>query len=355
MPTDALFVVDAAGRVQTVNRAACELSGFSDAELAGMLVTSLFPDLAGGEAAVGAEQEACLRARDGSELETAVAVSRHSPIGDEDALWLYSAKGIRVRKESERRLGKLSHDSRDANTRLSDEIQQRTWLQQRVLELTEEEHRQLAQELHDGLAQELTGIAFRCKALEGSLRERGHCEAHEAGELVRLINESIDGLRAIVRGLHPPSIGDLGLAAALARMCGDLEAAYHVSCHAVANEVPPLTVGVASHLFRIAQEAVGNAIRHGRPTQVTVVVGVRRSKLRMVIADDGTGFDLAATPRRGGLGLGGMRFRALAIGARIGVRSRSGHGCRVHVFLRLRAAAGPDFGLVSRRRSEPDG
>jgi signal transduction histidine kinase len=75
----------------------------------------------------------------------------------------------------------------------------------------------------------------------------------------------------------------------------------------------------------------------------------------MMIADDGTGFDVAAIPRRGGFGLGGMRFRALAIGARIGVRSRPGHGCRVHVFLPLRAPEGPDFGLVAKRRSEPEG
>jgi len=246
----------------------------------------------------------------------------------------------------------LPHDSRAAHARLPDEL---AWLQQHILELAEEDHRQLGQELHDGLAQELTGIALRGKALEGSLRERGLDEAREAGELVRLINESIDDVRAIVRGLHPQSIDDLGLAAALARMCCDLEAAYRVSCRVVANDMPQLTVGVASHLYRIAQEAVGNAIRHGRPTHVTVVVEGRRSKLRMLIADDGTGFDVAVTPRRGGFGLSGMRFRARAIGARIGVRSRPGHGCRVHVFLPLRAPAGPDFGLVSKRRSEAEG
>lgn len=317
--TDAVFVVDAAGRI-------------------------------GGDATVDAEQEAC-RARDGSVLETAVAVSLvQSPVGGQNALSLYSAKDPGVTKEPERRRGELSHDSRDAKTRLPDEL---AWLQEHILELAEEEHRELGQELHDGLAQELTGIALRGKALEGSLRERGLEEAREAGELVRLINESIDGVRAIVRGLHPQSIGDLGFAAALARMCGDLEAAYHVSCRVVANDMPQLTVAVASHLYRIAQEAVGNAIRHGRPRQVTVVVGVRRSKLRMLIADDGTGFDVA-TPRRGGFGLSGMRFRALAIGARIGIRSRLGHGCRVQVFLPLRAPGGPDFGLVSKRRSEPE-
>jgi signal transduction histidine kinase len=253
---------------------------------------------------------------------------------------------------AERGRGERLHDLSDVHARLPDEL---AWLQQHILELAEEEHRQLGQELHDGLAQELTGIALRGKALEGSLRERGLDEAREAGELVRLINESIDGVRAIVRGLHPQSIGDLGFAAALARMCGDFEAAYHVSCRVVANDVPQLTVGVASHLYRIVQEAVGNAIRHGCPRQVMVVVAVRRSKFRMLIVDDGTGFDVAATPRRGGLGLGGMRFRALAIGARIGVRSHPGRGCRVHVFLPLRAPSGPDFGLASRRWSEPEG
>ncbi|MEO8578149.1 MAG: sensor histidine kinase, partial [Gemmatimonadales bacterium] len=206
------------------------------------------------------------------------------------------------------------------------DITERKQMEQAILDVSAREQRQIGQELHDGLGQHLTGIAFMSKVLEQKLSSARADEAADAAKIVRLVNEAINKTRELSRGLLPVVSNADGLMGALQRWAAEVEDLFQIQCEFVCPE-PVLIpdVGMATHLFHIAQEAVNNALRHADPRRIVITVERTESSARISIEDDGTGMS-AATADPPGLGLRIMSYRANIIGGSLDVHPGFGGG-----------------------------
>lgn len=202
-------------------------------------------------------------------------------------------------------------------------------LQKRILNATEREQARIAQELHDGLGQHLTGIAFLAKALARKLADKGAPESSDAEQLAQLVNHSVSMTRSLAYGLKPVGHEDNSLMSALRQLAQDVSSIYRVDCRFV-NDEPVLIRSqyVAHHLYRIAQEAVNNALKHGGPKQVLIELDCKAHRsghetVELSISNDGKPFpQQIPTPdaAKGGMGLAGMRYRVKLIKGRLFMR-----------------------------------
>ncbi len=190
----------------------------------------------------------------------------------------------------------------------------------------ERAQRELGSDLHDGLGQHLHGLLFLASDLELRLRQRAAPEAVEMKRIVRLLEAGIGQVRAMARGLCPVEAGPEALMSGLRRLARDLRGLHRRDVRFVCRH--PVLVGdplVAGHLFRIAQEAVSNAMKHAQCRRVTVSLTATAEGIRLAVNDDGTGVH-----RRGsGMGLHVMRYRAELIRGSLVVQSSPGHGTDV--------------------------
>ena len=193
-----------------------------------------------------------------------------------------------------------------------------------LLEISAREQRRIGADLHDNLGQHLTGTAFMSKALQQRLEAQGLPEAFEAGKIVALVNEAIEKTRELSRGLVPVVAGADGLMASLQRLAREVEDLFSVSCQFVCD-VPVLVddVSAATHLFHIAQEAVSNAVKHGRATRIVVALSAFGDAGRLAIEDNGVGIGGRPT-RTSGMGLRIMGYRASMIGGSLEVTHEPG-------------------------------
>jgi two-component system CheB/CheR fusion protein len=210
------------------------------------------------------------------------------------------------------------------------DIMERKQLEQAVLEIGNSEQRRIGQDLHDGLGQHLTGIAFMGKALEQKLAARSLAEAADAARIVELVNEGIHKTRDLARGLLPVLSDSLGLMSALQRWASEVEDLFGIACRF--NCEDPVVVhnsSATNHLYRIAQEAVHNAIKHGHAAHITLYLGEQNGRGVLSIRDDGSGMkegDTGNGGAGGGMGLNIMRYRAGIIGGTLEVARRPGGG-----------------------------
>jgi signal transduction histidine kinase len=193
------------------------------------------------------------------------------------------------------------------------------------LEVVNLEQRRIGQDLHDGLCQHLTGTALAGHVLKEKLTAIGQAEAKDARRIVDLIEEAIALARSVAKGIYPVEILPEGLMQALADFAATTSELYTISCKFVCD-APALvhSPAAAMHLYRITQEAVSNAVRHGHATEIIISLEVLDSGMRLCIADNGLGI---ATPVQDGKGIGlqVMADRANSIGASFAIgRSISG-------------------------------
>jgi PAS domain S-box-containing protein len=204
---------------------------------------------------------------------------------------------------------------------LQEHIAEHQRMERAILEIGTTVQRQIAQDLHDGLGQHLTGIAFMSKVLEQKLADAGVSEASDAATIVRLVNEAIHKTRELSRGLLPVVSDADGLVSALTRWAVEIEDLFHIPCELqCAGTVQVPDVRVATQLYHIAQEAVSNAIRHAKPTHLIVSLAPGL----LVVQDDGIGLGDAPS-RPTGLGMQIMRYRANMIGGSLDIE-RGEHG-----------------------------
>lgn len=192
------------------------------------------------------------------------------------------------------------------------DVTERLRLQRTVLEIADREQSRIGRDLHDGLGQHLTGIAFMSKVLEGKLLGRGLAEARDADRIVSLVNEAIERTRELARGLLPTKAGCGDLAPALRRIARDAQALFGISCWTATGVPIDLSETTVTHLCYIAREAVNNAVRHGRARHIRIEVAQDAEGGRLTIRDDGDG--CPEVPSADGLGLNLMRYRASLIG-----------------------------------------
>lgn len=197
---------------------------------------------------------------------------------------------------------------------LKREIGARERLEKEILEISEREQQRIGHDLHDGLCQHLTATAMAAQVLGQKLATLSIAESRDAGEIVRLIEEGIAMTRNIAHGIAPLDMDSEGLITALHGLAANVSRTFKVAC-TLESDSPPLIedANAATQLYRIAQEAVQNALRHGKPRQIVMSLSCMRDRAELTIEDDGEG--LAENWQSGrGLGTRIMAHRAAMIG-----------------------------------------
>ncbi|MCY1355747.1 Signal transduction histidine-protein kinase/phosphatase DegS [compost metagenome] len=146
-------------------------------------------------------------------------------------------------------------------------------------------------------------------------------------------------MQRIAADLRPPVLDELGLASAIDWLVESVSERSGIACEKALQPVADLGAEVSTAVFRIAQEALTNACRHGQADRVRVELGEAGGVLRLVVADNGCGIDTSVTGRRRSLGLLGMRERALMLGGTLVVASEKGHGTRIEALIPRGAGA----------------
>jgi signal transduction histidine kinase len=206
------------------------------------------------------------------------------------------------------------------------DITERKQLEKAILDISAREQRRIGQDLHDGLGQHLTGIAFMAKVHEAKLAEQKRSETEDAAKLVQLVNEAIHKTRELARGLLPVVSDSQGLMSALQLWAAEVEDLFGVLCR-FQCDAPVLIHDdtMATHLYHIAREAVNNAIKHGNPQIVLIQLTAEQGQGTLLIKDDGRGIaESPASPQ--GMGLHIMNYRAGMIGGTLEVRRDTTRG-----------------------------
>jgi PAS domain S-box-containing protein len=206
------------------------------------------------------------------------------------------------------------------------DITERKQLEKAILDISAREQRRIGQDLHDGLGQHLTGIAFMAKVHEAKLAEQKRSETEDAAKLVQLVNEAIHKTRELARGLLPVVSDSEGLMSALQLWAAEVEDLFGVLCR-FQCDAPVLIHDdtMATHLYHIAREAVNNAIKHGNPQIVLIQLTAEQGQGTLLIKDDGRGIaESPASPQ--GMGLHIMNYRAGMIGGTLEVRRDTTRG-----------------------------
>jgi PAS domain S-box-containing protein len=221
------------------------------------------------------------------------------------------------------------------------DITERKRLEREILEISDQERRRIGQDLHDGLCQHLAGTELLSQVLHQKLSNRSKADANRAGEIARHVREAISQTRSLARGLAPVTLESEGLASALRELAANTEKLFGVTCE-VSCQVGHLNLGTATatHLYRIAQEAVSNAIRHGKATRLLIRLKVENHRLIATVLDNGTGFGLPA-PQNSGMGLRIMRYRAGMIGGLLSIQRDPSGGMVVTCSLPLPETIAP--------------
>jgi PAS domain S-box-containing protein len=199
-------------------------------------------------------------------------------------------------------------------------------LQREVLEIAALEQRRIGQDLHDGIGQELTGLTMLTQRLVGELNTDERPQAAVAAKIHAGLEQALSHVRAVSKGLVPVEVDAEGLMVALADLAARTNELHGVSC--TFECLRPVAIPdnqTATHLYRMSQEAVTNAIKHGRPQNIVIRLGVEGGLATLRVIDDGTGFD-AAIENTAGTGLRIMRYRADLIGAQLEVSRARPHG-----------------------------
>jgi two-component system sensor kinase FixL len=215
-------------------------------------------------------------------------------------------------------------------------ITERKELEKEVLEISEVERQRIGHDLHDTVGQNLTGAAFLSKVLGESLAAKRASEAAHAAKIEELLNQAIAQTRSVARGLSPVRMDADGLIPAMMELASSIEKVYGIRCTVNYTEsVCPTDNVVATHLYRITQEAVNNAMKHGKAKNVHIaLLGDDHSSIRLTIRDDGVGLPQDVDETKG-IGMRIMRYRAGMIGASLQVQPHPDGGTVVECSLRL--------------------
>lgn len=215
--------------------------------------------------------------------------------------------------------GELENKVRQRTEALTKEIGERERLEKEILEVSEREQRRIGHDLHDGICQHWAATAMAGQLLGEKLAAKSLSEAVDAAEIVRLVEDGITLTRNLAHGISPAEMETEGLVTAFREFAANVSRMFKVHCTfecepAVEIDDP----AAATHLYRIAQEAVNNALRHGRPKQIVINLALRKGHLELTIEDDGVGLPEDWQKNRG-MGTRIMAHRATMIGGSLSI------------------------------------
>lgn len=247
---------------------------------------------------------------------------------------------VRVRKDGKRINVSLTVSAvRDARgmlvgaSAITRDITERKRIEQEVLDAVTNEQRRIGHDLHDGLGQFLTGLAFRAKMLADSLQEKKLEEFSDAAQLVDLLNSATSQTRALARGLDPIAVEAQEIAFALTQLAEQAELLMRVKCKTVLPQKRVNIFAFASlHLYRIAQESITNAVKHGNAKQIEIKLESSDEGVVLEVKDNGKGFNTEQI-RASGIGLRILQYRARSIGGVLTINSIPGKGTSVRCFV----------------------
>ncbi len=306
---DILFLVDPDLRVRFINRA---LNGLRVQEILGKEVGQLMPEF--GRTAI-------------------LAKLRHIFETGESTTYEFQEMSTGQARYFENRAVLVRDDGIGTAISISmRDITERKRLEQEILDVSGRERQSIGRDLHDGLGQELTGVALMLRGLATRIQTRFPEAVENVNEIVGLVNQSIDSARALARGLLPVRTESGGLTFALRALAERGRDLYGLDVSFRDSVAPQMVFDEAdaSHLYRIAQEALTNAARHGHATRVDIGLQVSTRWFSLTISDDGVGIAPGAQATNG-MGLKIMKYRAGMIGARFKIEPNVPHGTRVRV------------------------
>lgn len=320
---DAIITIDDHGRIDSVNPAAQRLFGYSAGELVGRNIRILMPEpyagehdgylaryLRTGEARIiGIGREVVGLHKDGSTFPLSLAVSEFRVAG-------------------QRMFTGILHD-----------ISNRRRLEREVLEASANEQRRIGHDLHDGLCQQILGASFGIEVLARRLEATAPQEAAAARKLLDLLNDTLSQARALAHGLNPIDLRAGGLPKALADLAAKVRDVFHRDCRFENSDRTDVAdANTATHLFRIAQEAISNAIKHGNAKRIALDLTESAGVLTLTIRDDGRGFTADSLAKTDGRGLSIMQYRAGLVGGTLLVGRAKPRGTVVTCSLRSPSA-----------------
>lgn len=311
---DAIAIIDGKGTVHAFNRSAVRMFGYETGEVLGRNISMLMPPairrehdaylaryLRTGEAhIIGSGREVSGLRKNGELFPVDLAVSE---VRDGDRCFFV---GI-MRDISEQRL-----------------------LEKALVEAGENERREIGRDLHDALGQVMTGISLLATSLARKLAARDGALAADAETLAAMSVEAMTEAKRLAHGAYPTELERHGLSATLKQMLDDVQQRHNVETSFEEDATwPSLEQAIELHLYRIAQESIANAIRHGHPQRLDAALERDGDTLVLCIRDDGTGMQPKAEPRRLSMGLDSMRRRAALIGGTLSIRTSREGGTEV--------------------------
>ena len=319
-------VIDLDGRIVRFNRECEVVSGYDAEEAEGQTVFELL---------IPVEEHEGIRE----------AIERHRAGEDQ-----VTHENHWITKEGEKRLIRWSNTVlRDDDGQVQKligtgiDITERRQLERRVVNVSEEERRRIGQDLHDMLASQLAGIAMMVRSLAGKVEKEESVTAEDLHRVAELVADSGGQARALSHSLMPLEVQGERLAEGLRHLAERQETMRaDIACAFEADgATPPLEGEVASHLYRIASEAVGNALKHADPGAIAIRLAVDDDQLVLTVRDDGTGISGDTDPTNG-LGLHMMQYRSELIGAHLTIEPAAEGGTVVQCRLPLRRATQED-------------
>jgi signal transduction histidine kinase len=234
------------------------------------------------------------------------------------------------------------------------DLSARKLMERQVAEISDREQRRIGQDLHDTLCQQLVSISFATELLREKLERYKLPEAAQAGHIAEMVNDGISQARHLARGFYPVRLEVEGLASALEELAETTQARDSVSCQFSCEEQILIHDTVAgNNLYRIAQEAINNALKHGHCKNISIGLGAVDEEVILTVKDDGVGFP-DGREYSSGMGLHIMNYRAKMIGASLDIRRGAGGGtiviCSFHNehFAAQEAELAPKKGIESR-------
>ncbi len=301
---DAIIVINDQGIIQSANRAVLHVFGYLESELVGQNVSILMPE------PFASDHDGYMERYARSGVPRIVGIGRE-------------LVGLRANGETfpmDLAVSEVKLDGYSLYTGLIRDISERRRLETEILRAAEEERRRIGQDLHDGLGQMLTGIGLIATRVGRTLREEASELAGDVEEVAELIRDADEQARLLARSLVPVVLDEKGLVAALADLCTKAERLFGGQCVFRSSGEAALTDPTkGANLYRIAQEAVSNAFKHGQADRVVVTLRSGVQRLTLQVLDNGVGFPkvLASEP---GMGVRIMRHRASVAGGRLNIR-----------------------------------